>query len=185
MRRRRLLAAAGVAGAALAISVTGSAVTSADESSRGGGQSFFREDLSGFQETPLAVSTPADGQFRIAINNRDQTIEWRLSYADLSAEITQAHIHFGSPAQTGGISVFLCTNLGNGPAGTQLCPAAPATVTGTIAPGDIIGPAAQGIAPGEFAELVAAVRAGYTYVNVHSQAFPVGEIRAQLGHSGH
>jgi hypothetical protein len=181
-RRKRLAAAAAVAGAALAITAAGSAV--ADESSRGS-QNIFREDLSSYAETPLALSTPGDGSFRMSVSTRDQAIEWRLSYSDLSAPITQAHIHFGSPAQSGGISVFLCTNLGNGPAGTQLCPAAPATITGTITPADIIGPAAQGIAPGEFAELVAAVRAGFTYVNVHTQAFPAGEIRAQLGHDGH
>jgi hypothetical protein len=41
--------------------------------------------------------------------------------------------------------VFLCTNLGNGPAGTQACPAAPATITGTLRPADVIGPTGQGI----------------------------------------
>jgi hypothetical protein len=30
----------------------------------------------------------------------------------------------------GGIAVFLCANLGNGPAGTQLCPAPPAMRAG-------------------------------------------------------
>ena len=98
--------------------------------------------------------------------------------------MTQAHIHFGSPSQVGGISVFLCTNLGNGPAGTQACPPAPATVSGTITPTDVIGPGAQGLGAGQFDELIAAIRAGSTYVNVHSTLYPVGEIRAQLGH-GH
>lgn len=116
------------------------------------------------------------------IDSRTQQISWRLTYSDFATAVTQAHVHFGSPAQTGGISVFLCTNLGNGPAGTQPCPAAPATISGTITPADIIGPAGQGIAAGEFTELVDAVHAGYTYVNVHSTTFPVGEIRAQLGH---
>jgi hypothetical protein len=96
--------------------------------------------------------------------------------------VTQAHIHFGSPSQTGGISVFLCTNLGNGPAGTQACPPAPATISGTITPADVIGPAAQGITAGQFAELIEAIRSGATYVNVHSSLYPGGEIRAQLGH---
>ena len=74
-------------------------------------------------------------------------------------------------------------DLGNGPAGTQACPPSPATVTGTIRPADVIGPAGQGITAGQFAELVAAIRAGATYVNVHSSTYPGGEIRAQLGHS--
>jgi hypothetical protein len=52
----------------------------------------------------------------------------------------------------------------------------------------VVGPSGQGIEPGEFDELVAAVRAGRTYANVHSTKYPAGEIRAQLdrGHKhGH
>ncbi|MBA3245914.1 MAG: CHRD domain-containing protein, partial [Actinobacteria bacterium] len=46
---------------------------------------------------------------------------------------------------------------------------------------NVIGPSSQGIAAGEFAELLAAIRAGKTYANVHTSLFPGGEIRAQLG----
>ena len=131
----------------------------------------------------MAVSTPGGGEFRAHLDEANQEITWELSYANLEAPVLQAHIHFGSPAQAGGISVFLCTNLGNGPIGTQACPAAPATISGTIRPNDVVGPAAQGIDPGQFAEVVAAIRADLTYVNVHSVKYPAGEIRAQLGHN--
>jgi hypothetical protein len=178
-RHRRLLVVAVTVGVAVAITASGSAATT-DENSRG--QGVVREQLSGYAETPLAISTPAGGQFRLRVNNETQEISWRLTYSDIGTAVTQAHVHFGSAAQTGGISFFLCTNLGNGPAGTQACPAAPATISGTIIATDIIGPASQGIAAGEFAEIVQAIGAGLTYVNVHSTAFPVGEIRAQLGH---
>jgi hypothetical protein len=94
--------------------------------------------------------------------------------------VTQAHIHIGAPAIAGGISAFLCTNLANGPAGTPACPAAPASVTGTITPAQVVGPAAQGVQPGEFAELVRALRAGAAYANVHTTTFPAGEIRGQI-----
>ncbi len=76
--------------------------------------------------------------------------------------------------------MFLCSNLGNGPAGTQACPPAPATITGTIRPADVVGPADQGIDPMQFDELVRAIRAGVTYANVHSGTFPNGELRGQL-----
>ncbi len=66
----------------------------------------------------------------------------------------------------------------------RLLAAAPATVTGAIRPADIIGPAGQGVTAGQFDEFVTALRAGATYVNVHSAVFPAGEIRAQLDH-GH
>jgi hypothetical protein len=145
----------------------------------GGGDSI-RERLTGYEEDPLVLSTTGNGTFKALVNESQQTIDYRLRYADLEGAIQQAHIHFGGPRQSGGISVFLCTNLGNGPAGTQACPAPPATVTGTIRPTDVIGPAAQGIAAGEFTELIDAIRHGVTYVNVHSMKYPGGEIRAQL-----
>lgn len=177
-RNRRLLTVAVTVGVAVAITASGGAAVATDENGRG----VLREQLSGYAETPVALSTPAGGQFRLRVDNAAQEISWRLTYSDIGTAVTQAHVHFGSVAQTGGISFFLCTNLGNGPAGTQPCPAAPATITGTITPTDVIGPANQGIAAGEFAEVTQAIRAGFTYVNVHSTAFPAGEIRAQLGH---
>ena len=157
-------------GAALAIGVT--------TAGAGGGQQI-RERLVGFQEVP-AISTKAHGDFQATLRPAQHEISYTLSYADLTGAVQQAHIHLGQPGVNGGISVFLCTNLGNGPAGTQRCPPAPATISGTIRPVDVVGPADQGIAPGEFDELVAAIRAGVTYVNVHSAKFPNGEIRAQL-----
>jgi hypothetical protein len=45
---------------------------------------------------------------------------------------------------------------------------------------DVIGPNGQGIAPGEFAEVLAAMREGVTYANVHSTRNPPGEIRGQI-----
>lgn len=180
IRRSRLLVVALTVGAAVATFATGSSATTDDLDSHG--NSVFRESLSSFNETPVALSTPGTATLRLLINDRAEEITYRLSYADLSAPVTQAHVHFGNTQQTGGISFFFCTNLGNGPAGTQACPAAPATITGTIKAADVIGPAAQGIAAGEFAEIVKAIRAGFTYANVHTTAFPVGEVRSQLGH---
>jgi hypothetical protein len=94
--------------------------------------------------------------------------------------VQQAHIHFGQRHTNGGISIFLCTNLGNGPAGTQLCPPGPARIEGTATAADVIGPAGQGIAAGELDELIAAMRRGFTYVNVHTDKHPSGEIRGAI-----
>jgi hypothetical protein len=44
----------------------------------------------------------------------------------------------------------------------------------------VIGPITQGIDPGELSELIAAIRAGKTYVNVHTNKHPGGEIRGQV-----
>lgn len=141
-----------------------------------------RVRLSGFNEDPLVLSTTGNGRFTLRINRDKQEATYSLSYSALEGDVTQSHIHIGGRSQSGGISVFLCSNLGNGPVGTQPCPPAPATITGTLVPANVIGPAGQGVAAGEFNELVDAIRAGFAYVNVHSAKYPGGEIRAQLDH---
>ena len=146
----------------------GSRVGADDENQR------VRANLSGYQETP-SLSTPATGKFTAKIDDDAQTIEYKLSYEGFETTAVAAHIHLGARATSGGVSAFLCGG-GTKPA----CPAAAGTVTGTITPADVIGPAAQGIAPGEFAEVVRAIRAGAVYANVHSAARPGGEIRGQL-----
>ena len=144
----------------------------------------IREKLTGYEETPQALSTPANGEFKLRINRFSDSLDYRLSYRGFETPVLQAHIHFGARATTGGVSVFLCSNLGNGPEGTPACPTMAGTVSGTLRPEDVVGPAGQGIAAGEFDELVDAIRAGYTYANVHSDARPAGEIRAQLEDRG-
>ncbi len=145
------------------------------------------ETLTGYEETPSAVSTTGIGVFNARISNDESRIDWDLAYGDLEGAVQQAHIHFGQRSVTGPISVFLCTNLGNGPAGTQPCPAPPAAISGTIMAADVTNLANErGISAGELDELIAAIRAGATYVNVHSTRWPGGEIRSQIdGNSGH
>ena len=136
--------------------------------------------LVGYEEVP-AISTVASGQFNAQISEDETAVAWTLSYGNLEGEIQQSHIHFAQRSVNGAISVFLCSNLGNGPAGTQACPPPPATISGVFTAADVIGPNAQGIAPGELAELIRAIRAGQTYANVHSAKFPGGEARGQIG----
>jgi len=168
---------------AIAIATVSIALTAVGSAAAADGSSAwdkFRERLSGYNEDPLALSTTGSGRFEARIDDDNQEITYSLSYTALEGAVTQAHIHLGNRSQSGGIIVFLCTNLGNGPAGTQACPAAPATITGTLRPADVIGPTGQGSKPGEYGELLRAIRAGATYANVHSSLYPGGEIRAQL-----
>jgi len=146
----------------------------------------IREFLTGFEEVPV-VSTEAEGEFRAKINKAATEIEYELKYSDLEGNVTQAHIHVGQKGVNGGISVWLCGNPPLVfPAGTQPCPPAPATITGTITAANVVGPVPQGVTAGEFDELIRAMRAGKTYVNVHSSLFPGGEIRSQIDlHGGH
>lgn len=141
----------------------------------------LRGILGGYEEVP-AISTTATGAIRASISRDESEITYELSYSDLEGTVTQAHIHFGQRGVNGGISAWLCSNLASPPtpAGTQPCPLPPATISGTIRAPDVVGPTAQGIAPGELAELVRAIRAGATYVNVHTNKHPGGEVRSQI-----
>jgi hypothetical protein len=152
------------------------ALTAVDAAAQGG---RFRAQLIGFEEVP-ALSTSGHGTFFSTLRNDGEELHYTLRYFDLTGAVTQAHIHFGQKGVNGGIAIFLCSNLGNGPAGTQACPASPATVTGTITALDVIGPNGQGIGPEEWEEVKRAIRQGIGYVNVHSDLFIGGEIRGQL-----
>jgi hypothetical protein len=136
----------------------------------------FHASLSGYEEVP-ALSVAGMGTFSANLSKGGQSLTFSLQYTGLTGDATAAHIHLGQPAVAAGVIAFLC-----GGGGQAACPTGTSgTVTGTIDASHVIGPEAQGIAPGEFAELLAALRAGVGYVNVHTAAFPPGEIRGQIG----
>jgi hypothetical protein len=149
-------------------------------------EEVVRAWLVGYSEVP-SVSTPARGFFRAVIDEEAGTITYRMSYEGIGA-VAQSHLHVGQHHTNGGIAVFLCTNLGNNPPNTavQACPTVqPAEISGVITAAEVTGTAGAGIptqqlAAGEFGELVAAIRAGAVYVNIHSTPSPGGEIRGQL-----
>jgi CHRD domain len=147
------------------------------------------DDMTGYLEAP-PVSSTATGSFHASIDDDSDEIHYTLTYSGLEAPVAQAHIHFGQRSVSGGISAWLCEGTVQSPsASTPPCPGQAGTVSGTITPLEVIGPGSppaippnggQGINPGEFEELVAAIRAGRAYANVHSAKFPGGEIRGQL-----
>ena len=173
---------------AVGVAVIGVAATTAAAVAGGGAK--LRTSLTGYEEV-AAISAPGVGSFKARISRSADEISYELRYAELETDATQAHIHFEQRTNNGPIVVFLCSNLANGPAGTQACPAEGGTVTGTIRPADVSASAASagavtaGLGVGEFDEFVSALRAGATYVNVHSDGRPGGEIRGQIGGKEH
>jgi hypothetical protein len=177
--RSRLIAAAAVIG----VAGFTAAATAGDHKSE------FATDLAGYEEVP-AVSTDGSGEVDVQVARDGKSLQFELHYRALESPVTQSHIHFGQKDVNGGIVIFFCSNLGNGPAGTPPCPqpapGATETVTGMRTAADMAGgAAAQGIAAGEFGELVDALRAGVAYANVHSTDRPGGEIRGQFDRRGH
>jgi CHRD domain len=133
-----------------------------------------------------AVSTTGRGSFRARVEREGSSfeIEYRLRYEALEgADTLQAHIHFGQRHTLGGISAFLCDSTLNN--GIPDCTNTNGDITGTIEAADVIGPAGQGIEPQAITELIRAMQNGATYVNVHTDKWPSGEIRGQIGHGHH
>ena len=143
----------------------------------GSGKKNIRANLTGFQEVP-AVSSFGSGTFRASIDTDAQTITYELSYGGLNSTAMAAHIHLGQRGANGGVIAFLCGGGDKPP-----CPAGTGgteTVSGVIDATDVIGPTGQGIAAGEFDEVVRAIRARVVYANVHTETQPGGEIRGQV-----
>jgi len=103
--------------------IAAAVVTSAALAGRG---ASVKATLSGYEEAPLTLSSPASGKFRAKVDEGGQKIVFKLRYGGFETDVTQAHIHFGARALTGGISVWLCANnppITGAPAGTPACPA--------------------------------------------------------------
>jgi hypothetical protein len=139
----------------------------------------WRAFLVGQNETP-SISTPATGTFRAVIDEDSGMITYKLTYDGLTGTPLFAHIHFGERRVAGGVMVFLCGGPAGSPNAKPACPAGPAEINGTIMAADVVDLTKQGIAPGEFAKVLAAIREGAAYANVHTPAFGAGEIRGQL-----
>ena len=136
--------------------------------------------MNGYEENP-DVSTVATGSFTAQLSGDGARLAYELSYSGLEGTVTQAHVHFAKRAVNGGISFWLCETAGT-PSPSETTPTCPqsGTVRGEVTAAEVVGPAAQGIAAGELAEILAAMRAGHAYANVHSSKFGGGEIRAQI-----
>ena len=201
MRATMLLPVGLAAGCFTLIPATGSA----DDNGR------IRVDLSGFHEVQVVPGPPAavlgaifstgNGQLTLKINKQSREIAYELTYAFPDAAATpiagtqfvnQAHLHFGQKHTTGAINVWLCQSADSpAPAAvatsTPMCPSPSGTVTGSITPAKILALAGQGFPAGEagFDALLDAIQTGAIYGNVHTDRFPSGEIRGQVGDHGH
>jgi hypothetical protein len=145
-----------------------------------------RADLRSYEEVP-AISVPAArAHFEGRLNGAKTELTYTLTINNFEGTLTQSHIHIAQKSVNGGITIFLCSNLGNGPVGTQACPTTgnPLVISGTITASNVLALPNQGVPAGSLSEVLEAMRNDAAYVNAHSEAFPGGEIRGQIRLSG-
>ena len=165
----------------VALTMTTSATFAGDQ----GDRDTFHATLSGFQEVtgPGPILSEGKGTLRLRLDRQAQTLTFWLTYSNLTPGAFMAHIHFAPVHVGGSIMVWFCGGPpATAPAGVQRCPADGGTVTGIITAGDVQAIAAQHITAGDFDALEDALDNNSAYVNVHTAAFPAGEIRGQIHH---
>jgi hypothetical protein len=137
-----------------------------------GGAKNLRTHASGSEEVP-ANDSKAQGQATFTISEDGTELAYKLVVAN-SDDVTQSHIHMAAPGANGGIVAWLYPSAPP----LQLIEGRSQGVlaSGVITDDDVVG----ALAGTGVAGLIAAIRAGNTYVNVHTLAFPPGEIRGQI-----
>jgi hypothetical protein len=136
--------------------------------------------LSGREEVP-ARETPAFGFAVFALSRDEQSLHFAV-FTFRIENVVFSHIHRGATGVNGPVVAFLLHNQppGGGPANGLLA-------RGTLTADDLIGP----LAGMDFSALVAELRSGNAYVNVHTNDgdaipnegpgdFPAGELRGQF-----
>ncbi len=121
----------------------------------------FQADLSGANENP-ARNTVASGTSQITVDG--DTVYFVVEVHDINA-VSLSHIHVGPPTANGPVRVNFFLGPVTGP------------MNGILAQGSFT---AADVLVISYDQLLAEIRAGNAYVNVHSPTFPAGEIRGQL-----
>ena len=128
------------------------------------GNDTYTASLKGSNEVP-ANDSKAAGEAIVKL--RDGELSFKLIVANLD-NVVAAHIHCGAPGV-------------NGPVGVTLFSGGPTSDSGILSQGAATPDPGNACGWLTVADVVAAIEAGNAYVNAHTQAFPGGEIRGQLG----
>lgn len=124
-------------------------------------EEMFGATLGGDKEVP-PVTTTASGSATVTISDDGSSITYSVTYSGLSGDLAASHIHLGASGTNGGILFPLAHG--------------PSPFSGTLTSADLT-------ATGDvstYEQALAAIRAGNTYVNLHTAANAGGEIRGQL-----
>jgi hypothetical protein len=132
----------------------------------------FRTHMNGAQEVPPNDSR-AQGQAIFQFSKDGSELSYKLIVANIE-NVTQAHIHLAPAGVNGPVVAWLYPD---GPPAQLI----PGRTNGVLAEGVLTADSLVGQLAGEDLDaLVAEIRAGNAYVNVHTSQFPPGEIRGQI-----
>ena len=123
----------------------------------------FVAALAGSREVP-SVATPASGSATFTLTGN--TVAYSVSAAGFTTALTVGHVHFGGSGVVGPVIVSFTIGAQTGEVATgSIDLSAPITFNNITISGD---------------SLRTLFETGQTYVNLHTAAFPGGEIRGQI-----
>jgi hypothetical protein len=129
--------------------------------------------MTGANEVP-PVPSAATGTVSLTLSGT--SVSYTISASGLSGNTTGAHIHVISAAGTGPVVVnFLAITPAPSPSTTF-------SVSGSFTAANITNPTSPPLNPAVVTldDLIAAIRAGTAYANIHTATNPGGEIRGTL-----
>ncbi len=132
----------------------------------------FVAHLAGRNEVP-AVDTTAQGEAIFHLSEDGTELHYKLIVANIE-NVLMAHIHMAPLGENGSVVAWLYPD---GPP-PQLIPGRfdGVLAEGVITADDLVGP----LAGASLNDLIDEIMAGNTYVNVHTEQNPGGEIRGQI-----
>jgi len=122
----------------------------------------FTAPLTTAAEVP-PVTGDGSGTASVTISDDETEIAYEVTFENLTGPAVAAHIHYGDTEVAGGVIFPLAHS--------------DSPMSGTLTEADFT-PLDGG--PQTYAEALAAIRDGMTYINVHTEANQGGEIRGQL-----
>jgi hypothetical protein len=131
-----------------------------------GGPVMYAAELRGPKEVPPNSST-AFGSALVTLDLANSTVNWEVNDSGI-ASATLSHIHRGSSSVSGPVVINFATSAAAIPNGR------------TFGNNTIANQQTAGLTAADLTALATASTANGFYVNVHSSAFPGGEIRGQL-----
>ena len=139
-------------------------------------RTFTAHLTSANEVTTNEIVSGGQGQAIFKLAKDGQSIDYKLIVANIDG-VTQAHIHCGAAGVNGSVVVFL---YGFNAEGTTVNGE---LASGTITPANLIPRADSNSCVGglmTWDDLIERMQNGTVYVNVHTLAYPPGEIRGQI-----
>ncbi len=127
----------------------------------------FSATLTGGEVVP-PVTTSARGEATFSVSKDGKAIKYKVTVSGI-VDVTAAHIHMGKKGENGPPIALIKTAAKKG------------ALTGTLSEGAITEKELMTSLQGkDLKALIEQIKAGSTYVNVHTKKYPDGEIRGEI-----